>query len=119
MRLRFGRVDGDSWRLGIVWSFRHDSPELAVTVQSRLRVTATEGVRAAVPADVGPTIASERLFSPELRSGTVRAVLLQWSPLALDLLGGVCDRARRDGQGTRVCGVLRSYVQRMTYGRLV
>ena len=70
-------------------------------------------------ADVGPTIASERLFSPELRSGTVRAVLLQWSPLALDLLGGVCDRARRDGQGTRVCGVLRTYVQHMTYGRLV
>jgi DNA-binding transcriptional LysR family regulator len=33
-----------------------------------------------VLADVGPTIASERLFSPELRSGTVRAVLLQWSP---------------------------------------
>src|SRR6267378_8588386 len=32
---------------GSVWSFRRDASELAVTVQSRLRVTAAEGVRAA------------------------------------------------------------------------
>jgi DNA-binding transcriptional LysR family regulator len=58
---------------------------LAVTVQSRLRVTAAEGVRAAVLADVGLTIASEWMFSPELRSGAVRAVLSEWSLPALDL----------------------------------
>jgi hypothetical protein len=55
---------------GSVWSFRRDGSELAViTVLSRLRVTAAEGVRAAVLVDVGPTIASERMFSPELRIG--------------------------------------------------
>jgi DNA-binding transcriptional LysR family regulator len=70
---------------GSVWSFRRDSSELAVTVQSRLRVTAAEGVRAAVLADVGLTIASEWMFSPELRSGAVRAVLLEWSLPAVDL----------------------------------
>jgi DNA-binding transcriptional LysR family regulator len=50
-----------------------------------LRVTAAEGVRAAVLADVGLTIASEWMFSPELRSGAVRAVLLEWSLPPLDL----------------------------------
>jgi DNA-binding transcriptional LysR family regulator len=70
---------------GSVWSFRRESSELAVTVQGRLRVTAAEGVRAAVLADMGLTIASEWMFSPELRSSAVRAVLLDWSLPALDL----------------------------------
>lgn len=70
---------------GRVWSFRRETSELAVTVQGRLQVTAAEGVRAAVLADVGLTIASEWMFSPELRSGAVRAVLLQWSLPPLDL----------------------------------
>jgi DNA-binding transcriptional LysR family regulator len=70
---------------GSVWSFRRESSEMAVTVQSRLRVTAAEGVRAAVLADMGLTIASEWMFSPELRSGAVRAVLLEWNLPALDL----------------------------------
>jgi DNA-binding transcriptional LysR family regulator len=70
---------------GSVWSFQRASTELAVTVQSRLRVTAAEGVRAAVLADIGLTIASEWMFSPELRSGAVRSVLLEWSLPALDL----------------------------------
>jgi DNA-binding transcriptional LysR family regulator len=70
---------------GSVWSFRRESTELAVAVQSRLRVTAAEGVRAAVLADVGLTIASEWMFSPELRSGAVRAVLQEWDLPPLDL----------------------------------
>jgi DNA-binding transcriptional LysR family regulator len=70
---------------GSVWSFRRENSELAVTVQSRLRVTAAEGVRAAVLADLGLAIASEWMFSTELRSGTVRAVLSEWSLPALDL----------------------------------
>jgi DNA-binding transcriptional LysR family regulator len=63
---------------GSVWSFRRESSELAVTVQSRLRVTAAEGVRAAVLADIGLTIASEWMFTTELRSGAVQAVLQEW-----------------------------------------
>jgi DNA-binding transcriptional LysR family regulator len=70
---------------GSVWSFRRESSELAVTVPSRLRVSAAEGVRAAVLADIGLTIASEWMFSPELRSGAVRAVLLEWNLPPLDL----------------------------------
>jgi DNA-binding transcriptional LysR family regulator len=70
---------------GSVWSFRRGSSELAITVQSRLRVTAAEGVRAAVLADVGLAIASEWMFSPELQSGTVRAVLQEWGLPPLDL----------------------------------
>lgn len=70
---------------GSIWSFRRGSSELAVTVQGKLRVTAAEGVRAAVLADAGLTIASEWMFSPELRSGAVRAVLSEWSLPALDL----------------------------------
>lgn len=72
-------------REGSVWSFQRESTELAVTVRSRLRVTAAEGVRAAVLADAGLAIASEWMFSPELKSGTVRAVLPEWSLPALDL----------------------------------
>jgi DNA-binding transcriptional LysR family regulator len=72
-------------REGSVWSFQRESTELALTVQSRLRVTAAEGVRAAVLADAGLAIASEWMFSPELRSGAVRAVLQEWSLPALDL----------------------------------
>ncbi|MBR0900523.1 LysR family transcriptional regulator [Bradyrhizobium tropiciagri] len=72
-------------REGNVWSFQRESTELAVTVPSRLRVTAAEGVRGAVLADVGLAITSEWMFSPELRSGAVRPVLSEWSLPALDL----------------------------------
>ena len=56
-----------------------------MVVESRLKVTAAEGVRAAVLADIGLTIASEWMFSPELRTGEVRAVLTDWDLPALDL----------------------------------
>ena len=70
---------------GSVWSFRRDSSEAAVKVQSRLKVTAAEGVRAAVLAHAGLTIASEWMFTPELRSGALRTVLSEWSLPPLDL----------------------------------
>jgi DNA-binding transcriptional LysR family regulator len=70
---------------GSVWSFRRDSSEVSVKVQSRLKVTAAEGVRAAVLAHAGLTIASEWMFTPELRSGALRAVLSEWSLPPLDL----------------------------------
>jgi DNA-binding transcriptional LysR family regulator len=64
---------------GSVWSFQRDGSEAAVKVRSRLKVTAAEGVRAAVLAHVGLAIASEWMFTPELRSGAVHAVLAEWS----------------------------------------
>ena len=45
----------------------------------------TSAVRAAVLAHAGLTIASEWMFTPELRSGAVRAVLSEWSLPPLDL----------------------------------
>jgi DNA-binding transcriptional LysR family regulator len=67
------------------WSFRKGTSEMSVAVKSRLKVTAAEGVRAAVLAGIGLTIASEWMFSPELRNGDVRAVLPDWKLPTLDL----------------------------------
>lgn len=68
-----------------VWLFRRGDAELSVTVGGRLRVTAAEGVRAAVLADAGIAIASDWMFTPELASGTVQAVLQDWTLPMLDL----------------------------------
>jgi DNA-binding transcriptional LysR family regulator len=72
-------------REGSVWSFQRDGSEAAVKVQSRLKVTAAEGVRAAVLAHAGVAIVSEWMFSPELRSGSVRPVLNEWTLPPIDL----------------------------------
>jgi DNA-binding transcriptional LysR family regulator len=70
---------------GPVWTFQREGAELAVTVKGRLHVTAAEGVRAAVLADAGITIASEWMFAPELAAGTVKAVLQDWDLPPMDL----------------------------------
>jgi DNA-binding transcriptional LysR family regulator len=48
-------------------------------------MTAAEGVRAAVFADLGIAIASEWMFAPELASGVVIPVLQAWSLPVIDL----------------------------------
>jgi DNA-binding transcriptional LysR family regulator len=64
---------------GEVWTFRRGSAEVAVTVNGRVRVSAAEGVREAVFASLGLSIgASEWMFTPELKSGVVQAVLTDW-----------------------------------------
>lgn len=68
-----------------VWSFRRDGTEVAVALDGRLKVTAAEGVRAAVLADLGLAVASEWMFSAELQNGAVRPVLVDWSLPPLDL----------------------------------
>ncbi len=70
---------------GDVWTFRQGTAETAVTVTSRLRVTAAEGVRAAVLADGGIAIASAWMFAPELSDGTLEAVLTDWELPEIDL----------------------------------
>src|SRR5271169_4215743 len=47
------------------WTFQRDDAEIAVTLKGRLRVSAAEGVRAAVLANAGFAVASEWMFSPE------------------------------------------------------
>ncbi|MGO4128676.1 LysR substrate-binding domain-containing protein [Inquilinus sp. YAF38] len=67
------------------WMFRKDSSEISVTVTGRLRVSAAQGVRAAVLAGLGLAVASEWMFSPELESGRVKAVLTDWTVAPIDL----------------------------------
>ena len=60
------------------FTFRRGTTETSVSISGRVQVSATEGLRAAVLAGVGLTVASEFAFSPELKSGNVEAVLLDW-----------------------------------------
>ena len=70
-----------------VWSFTRDSTEVSVAVHGRVRVSAAEGLRAAVLADIGLTIASDWMFAPELASGAVRRLLQPWALPDIDLWG--------------------------------
>lgn len=83
---------------GDVWLFSKDGTDVSITVGSRLRISAAEGVRAAVLAGIGPTVASEWMFMPELASGVVREVLADWTMEPVDLWavfpGGRVAKAR-------------------------
>lgn len=70
---------------GEAWNFTKGASETSVSVSGRLRVSAAEGVRAAVLAGVGLAVASEWMFAPELASGAVKAMLTEWSLPAVDL----------------------------------
>jgi DNA-binding transcriptional LysR family regulator len=70
---------------GAEWIFRRDDAEFVVTLKGRLRVSAAEGVRAAVLANGGIAIVSEWMFSPEIADGTVKVVLQDWELPRIDL----------------------------------
>lgn len=70
---------------GTDWTFQRDGAEVRVTLKSRLRVSAAEGVRAAVLANGGLAIASEWMFAPEIANGSVKIVLQDWELPAIDL----------------------------------
>jgi DNA-binding transcriptional LysR family regulator len=70
---------------GGAWIFRKGSAEASVTLKGRVRVTAAEGVREAVFADLGLAVSSEWMFAPELKAGRVRAVLKDWTLPPVDL----------------------------------
>jgi DNA-binding transcriptional LysR family regulator len=70
---------------GSAWAFSRDAAETSVVVSGRLRVTAAEGVRAAILAHVGLAVASEWMFAPELANGEVVSVLDDWSVPGIDL----------------------------------
>jgi DNA-binding transcriptional LysR family regulator len=76
----YGRAGG-----GAVWSFRQDDAEVAIAVGGRIKVSAGEGVRAAVLANMGLAIASRWMFAPELANGSVREVLTEWRLDPIDL----------------------------------
>lgn len=70
---------------GAVWTFRREAAETSVTMRGRVRVSAAEGVRESVLAGLGLAVASEWMFTPELASGAVQAVLDDWSLPPIDL----------------------------------
>ena len=70
---------------GVTWRFQREGAELSVAVSGPLRVSAAEGVRAAVLADMGVAIASEWMFAPELATGAVKRVLSDWHLPPIDL----------------------------------
>ena len=67
------------------WTFQRDDAEIAVTLKGRLRVSAAEGVRAAVLAHAGIAVASQWMFSPEIADRTVQMVLQDWELPRIDL----------------------------------
>lgn len=67
------------------WMFRKDGTETSVAIRGRVRVSAAEGIRAAVLADMGLTVNSDWMFAPELESGAVVRVLKDWELPPVDL----------------------------------
>jgi len=67
------------------WTFRRESTEISVAVRGRLRASGAEGIRAAVLADLGLTIASDWMFAPELALDQVRRLLTDWTLPPIDL----------------------------------
>ncbi len=72
-------------QLPSVWSFQRDGSAVSVSVSGRLRVSAAEGLRAAILADMGLTITSDWMFAPELENGAVTRLLPAWSLPDIDL----------------------------------
>jgi DNA-binding transcriptional LysR family regulator len=72
-------------QLGDTWAFRQGDTVVSVAVRGRLRVSAAEGTRAAVLADMGLAVSSDWMFAPELASGAVQRVLPDWTLPPIDL----------------------------------
>ncbi|MEP9348246.1 LysR family transcriptional regulator [Xanthobacter sp. KR7-225] len=72
-------------QLGASWTFRRNGTEASVAVRGRVRLSAAEGIRAAVLADMGLTVNSDWMFAPELETGAVRRVLEDWELPPVDL----------------------------------
>lgn len=68
-----------------LWSFTRQGAVVSATVSGRVRVSAAEGLRAAVLSDMGLCIASDWMFADELKKGTVRKVLTPWQLPLIDL----------------------------------
>jgi DNA-binding transcriptional LysR family regulator len=67
------------------WTFQKGPSEISVAVGGRVRVNSAEGIRSAVLAGLGITIASEWMFAPELASGAAIRLLGGWSLPSVDL----------------------------------
>jgi DNA-binding transcriptional LysR family regulator len=68
-----------------VWAFTRAGAAISVAVRGRVRFSAAEGLRAAVLADMGLTIAPEWMFAEEIANGAVLRVLQDWQLPPIDL----------------------------------
>lgn len=67
------------------WDFQRGDTVISVMVTGRISVSAAEGLRAAVLADMGITIASEWMFASEIRNGEVQTLLDDWTLPPIDV----------------------------------
>lgn len=67
------------------WDFQRNDAVVSVMVSGRIQVSAAEGVRAAVLADMGIAIASEWMFESEIRDGEVQRILEDWTLPPIDV----------------------------------
>lgn len=70
---------------GAHWPFNKAGEAQPVIISGRIRVNAAEGLREAVLAHQGLTLASEWMFAPELANGSVKEVMSDWTLPNLDL----------------------------------
>lgn len=71
-------------QLPTTWTFKRDGAEASVSLRGRARLSAAEGIRESVFSNLGLTVASNWMFTPELASGAVISVLPDWKLPALD-----------------------------------
>lgn len=69
----------------VKYIFSRSGKEVSVSLHARLHLSAAEGIRAAVLADLGLTIAADWMFQPELKTGAVVRCLTSWSLPPVDL----------------------------------
>jgi DNA-binding transcriptional LysR family regulator len=67
------------------WGFQRGEEMASVTVRGRVRLSAAEGIRAGVLADMGLAVTSDWMFAPELASGAVQRLLPEWTLPTIDL----------------------------------
>jgi DNA-binding transcriptional LysR family regulator len=103
---------------GTSWTFRQGSTETSVVVGGRLRVTAAEGLREAVFAHLGLAITSEWNFAPELATGIVRPVLLDWDLPMLELRAVFPTGRMANAKTREFVSFVESCVPRANYGPL-
>jgi DNA-binding transcriptional LysR family regulator len=70
---------------GPTWTFRKGSAQSTLTLTGPLRITGAEGVREAVFAGIGLAVASEWMFAPELKDGSVKSMLHDWALPPMEL----------------------------------
>jgi DNA-binding transcriptional LysR family regulator len=70
---------------GEAYTFSRGTEEMSVNLSGRVRISATEGLRAAVFSGIGLAISSGFAFGPELQSGQVVTALDDWSLPAIQL----------------------------------